>query len=164
MKEACSEADKDFSEIALAVAKDSEEGKHDRSGSCGLILLTIDNKCYVCNIGDSRAVLSRNMGTLKSVLTRDHKPSDEQEKKRIFEAGGKIYQSVPVKKNNETNGLNIPIPYRISPGRLAVSFVNCLFANNVNRFPGHLETLKRKCRNLEEIRMCWYPTQKSHLL
>lgn len=125
LKEACQEADKDFMEIALAIAKDSEEGKHDRSGSCGVVVLTIDNKCYVCNVGDSRGILSRNMGAVKYALTRDHKPCDEQEKKRIFDAGGKIYQSVPahIKKGGDANTLNVPIPYRISPGRLAVRLI-----------------------------------------
>jgi serine/threonine protein phosphatase PrpC len=44
------------------------------------------------NIGDSRAILSKNNGKTTICLTRDHKPSDEIEKKRIIESGGRVYQ------------------------------------------------------------------------
>jgi len=78
-------------EIALA-AEESETRKHDKSGSCGLIMLILDNKCYLCNVGDSRAVLSQNAGDARFALTRDHKPSDALERQRVLDAGGKIYQ------------------------------------------------------------------------
>ena len=48
--------------------------------------------CYSANVGDSRAVLSGESGSKVFSLSRDHKPSDEPEQKRILEAGGKIYQ------------------------------------------------------------------------
>ena len=48
--------------------------------------------CYSANVGDSRAVLSGESGNKIFSLSRDHKPSDELEQKRILEAGGKIYQ------------------------------------------------------------------------
>lgn len=74
------------------MAEEQSDGKHDRSGSCALVLMIIDDTCYVCNLGDSRAIISQNNGMSKSALTRDHKPSDKQEQKRITDAGGKIYQ------------------------------------------------------------------------
>lgn len=52
----------------------------------------VDDNCYVCNIGDSRAVISRNGGKYKQAITRDHKPSDELERVRVLNAGGRIYQ------------------------------------------------------------------------
>jgi serine/threonine protein phosphatase PrpC len=42
----------------------------------------------VANIGDSRAVLSRNKSSVD--LTRDHKPNDRMERKRIDAAGGSV--------------------------------------------------------------------------
>lgn len=48
--------------------------------------------CYVANVGDSRAVMSGEGGQRIFPLSRDHKPMDELEQKRILEAGGKIYQ------------------------------------------------------------------------
>ncbi len=92
MKEACEEVDRTFLETALALAKDSIERKHDKSGSCALILLTINDNCYICNVGDSRAVMSQNKGTIRFALTRDHKPNDKMEQKRITDGGGTIYQ------------------------------------------------------------------------
>lgn len=47
---------------------------------------------YIGNVGDSRAILSQNFGREVTSLTRDHKPSDPLEKKRILQAGGKVYQ------------------------------------------------------------------------
>jgi serine/threonine protein phosphatase PrpC len=46
----------------------------------------------VANVGDSRALLSRNLGRDFDVLTNDHKPNEPPERKRIIEAGGKVYQ------------------------------------------------------------------------
>jgi serine/threonine protein phosphatase PrpC len=43
-------------------------------------------------VGDSRALLSADGGNSIIALSRDHKPNDENETKRITENGGKIYQ------------------------------------------------------------------------
>jgi protein phosphatase 2C family protein 2/3 len=48
--------------------------------------------CYIANVGDSRAVISKYGGKVSQPLTNDHKPSDDAELKRILEAGGKVYQ------------------------------------------------------------------------
>ena len=50
-----------------------------------MILVTTD-KYFIANVGDSRAVLSRNQKTI--ALSRDHKPDDAIEKARIKKAGG----------------------------------------------------------------------------
>lgn len=51
-----------------------------------------DDVCYIANVGDSRALMSADGGNYIVELSRDHKPNDEEEQKRISEAGGKIYQ------------------------------------------------------------------------
>lgn len=64
----------------------------DKSGSCALVVLVVDDFVYVANVGDSRAVLSKNRGSEIVTLSKDHKPDDPDEAKRIINAGGKIYQ------------------------------------------------------------------------
>jgi len=59
----------------------------------------------------------REHGNRVYTLTRDHKPADELEQKRILAAGGEIYQTAaPVSKSEVIIG-----PYRVLPGRLSVS-------------------------------------------
>ncbi len=57
-----------------------------------MINIILDNMCYIANVGDSRAIMSCKMGNEINELTNDHKPNDPDEKKRITEAGGKVYQ------------------------------------------------------------------------
>ena len=68
------------------------------------MVLIVEDMCYVANVGDSRAILSRYQFIVVKILyyseegkkiyplSRDHKPSDDLERKRIIEAGGQIYQ------------------------------------------------------------------------
>ena len=65
--------------------------KREKSGSCAIVLLTVDDILYVANVGDSRAILSAQGGTKIYSLSKDHKPNDASEKQRILEAGGEIY-------------------------------------------------------------------------
>lgn len=79
-----SEADRLFLEIAV------KDGKLvDSSGSCGLILLIIDNKIYIANVGDSRCIISMNNGKIRKDVTRDHKPNYPYEKKELYQMGEK---------------------------------------------------------------------------
>lgn len=64
----------------------------DCSGSCAIVCLVVDDVIYIANVGDSRAAMSSNLGTIITTLSEDHKPNDEKETKRINDAGGKIYQ------------------------------------------------------------------------
>ena len=92
----------------------------DRSGSCAVILLVTPHKVYCANIGDSRAILSRDFGKIKQQITWDHKPGELGEKNRILKGGGKVYQS---NANAMKLGPGPPIlgPERVLPGRLSVS-------------------------------------------
>lgn len=70
------------------------------SGCTAVVVLKVDNKIFVANAGDSRAVVSRG-GTAKD-LSEDHKPEDETERTRIEKAGGKVTQEGRV-----NGGLNL---------------------------------------------------------
>ena len=48
--------------------------------------------CYIANVGDSRIVASFEQGKKNLALSKDHKPNDKDEQKRIISNGGKIYQ------------------------------------------------------------------------
>ncbi len=98
-----------------------EYGKKDSSGSCAIVLLIIEKRCYIANVGDSRAILSGDNGLKTYILSRDHRPGDEREYKRILDAGGKIYQTEY--ENIKNNNLNTHIigPLRVFPGKLSVS-------------------------------------------
>ena len=61
------------------------------SGSCALIAVIFDNKVYIGNIGDSRAIMSINGGTKVKQLTMDHKPDNIKEFERALKNGSKIY-------------------------------------------------------------------------
>lgn len=101
----------------------------DKSGSCAVIALFIDNVLYSINLGDSRALYSRSSGQEFFQITRDHKPNDEVEKKRIEKAGGKVYYAnkavvngTEVTLKEKQFGKGFTFPYRLSPSGLAVSF------------------------------------------
>ena len=63
----------------------------DCSGSCALVTIVFDNRIYIGNIGDSRAILSANNGKNVKVLTTDHKPNDIKEYERAIKNGSQIY-------------------------------------------------------------------------
>jgi serine/threonine protein phosphatase PrpC len=52
----------------------------------------IDDICYSANLGDSRAIMSCKSGKNIKSMSIDHKPDDEEEKKRIIKNGGKVYK------------------------------------------------------------------------
>ena len=56
----------------------------ENSGSCAVVVLIVNTMCYVANVGDSRAILSSDSSSKAVPLTRDHKPSDPLEQKRII--------------------------------------------------------------------------------
>ena len=106
---------------------------HDKSGSCALVMLIVDNILYSINLGDSRALYSYDTGKFLFQITRDHKPNDEVEKKRIEKCGGSIYYANKIHRNGkeielkeEDFGKGFTFPYRIKPGGLAVSYQKIL--------------------------------------
>jgi serine/threonine protein phosphatase PrpC len=65
----------------------------DKSGSCAIVVLFVDELCFVANVGDSRAIMSCSGGKYTASLSNDHKPNDSSEHMRILQGGGKIYQT-----------------------------------------------------------------------
>lgn len=82
----------------------------------------------MANLGDNRALYSLDDGKKFFQLSRDHKPNDPIEKKRINKAGGNIYKST-IQQVSESIMVGFQskenltsLPYRIFPGRLSVSY------------------------------------------
>ena len=121
IKEAFIQADEDF--LRNKNINYNYSINFDNSGSCGLILLIIDTKIYIANVGDSRCVVSCHDGNIQRDVTRDHKPEFPYEKKRIYNNGGNIYRNETVFNDNyesENNKILLG-PYRVNPGKLSVS-------------------------------------------
>ena len=135
IKEAFIQADKDYLKNFLLM-KDTNINMNDivnsnyhldyynNSGSCGLILLLVDTKIYIANVGDSRCLISCENGKIQKDVTRDHKPEFPYEKKRIYDNGGNIYRNETVFNEDFQNKSHNKIllgPYRVNPGKLSVS-------------------------------------------
>ena len=87
MIETCQKIEEDF--FKQKCCDNLEES--DKSGSCALIAVIFDNKIYIANIGDSRAIMSMNGGVKIKQLTTDHKPENIKEYERAIKNGSKIY-------------------------------------------------------------------------
>jgi hypothetical protein len=64
------------------------------SGSTAVFAAVRDRKLHVCNVGDSRIIVARDIGggTLRAHdVSNDHKPDLEAEKARITAAGGRVF-------------------------------------------------------------------------
>ena len=64
------------------------------SGSTACSVLFVGHTAYCCNVGDSRAIagkMSKNGKWSAQILTRDHKPGDRDERKRIERTGGDVH-------------------------------------------------------------------------
>ena len=124
IRDAFNNAENQFYHLAVSNGK-----LVDKSGSCATIALIINNILYSINLGDSRALYSRDGGKEFYQITRDHKPNDEIERKRIEKYGGKVYYAnktvvngVEVTLKEEDFGKGFTFPYRLLPSGLAVSF------------------------------------------
>lgn len=69
------------------------EKELETSGSCAIVILIVEKEAYVANVGDSRAIISIGEGENGFKLTKDHKPDEKEETKRIEAKGGKIYRA-----------------------------------------------------------------------
>ena len=81
---------KTFIQTNLSLNLNSNIGTSSSGSTCSSIILT-PYRLISINLGDSRCVLGKYNNKWYYVnLTRDHKPKEEDEKKRILEKGGKI--------------------------------------------------------------------------
>ena len=105
----------------------------DKSGSCALSALIIDEWCYIIYLGDSRGIYSFDSGNQLFQITRDHKPNDIIERTRIEKAGGRIYKDTRLKINGqkvhvrEADAPGFNFPFRVIPGNLSVSLKLLIF-------------------------------------
>lgn len=73
-------AEKCFLEMAeMEAQRTGDFSVLDKSGSCAICVMIIEDKCYVANVGDSRAIMSAEGGNKIFALSRDHKPTDDVE-------------------------------------------------------------------------------------
>jgi integrin-linked kinase-associated serine/threonine phosphatase 2C len=93
---------------------DNRSNDYELSGSCAICILIIEYKLYCINLGDSRAVLGSRKGGKKIALEMsiDHKPTRDDETKRINESGGEVSDKISgvmrvFKKNDEAPGLAV---------------------------------------------------------
>lgn len=88
-------------------------------------MLIVENVAYVANVGDSRALLSKNRGKNIIELSQDHRPERKIEQERITKNGGHIYQTQSIANVPDQFGAiksqTILGPLRVFPGRLSVS-------------------------------------------
>ena len=72
----------------------------------------LSNKNLICaNVGDSRSILcscNEKNEWKASQLTKDHKPMEQDEYRRIISSGGTVSRMINIEKNNEEVG-----PYRV---------------------------------------------------
>jgi serine/threonine protein phosphatase PrpC len=93
---------------------ESRSSDYELSGSCAVCILIIEFKMYCINLGDSRAVLgAKKMGKKIALeMSIDHKPTRDDETKRINERGGEVSDKLGgtfrvFKKNDEAPGLAV---------------------------------------------------------
>jgi serine/threonine protein phosphatase PrpC len=63
-----------------------------KGGTTALVSLFIEDKGYIANAGDSRAVLCKEGRAVRCTI--DHKPDVPEEEKRIYDLGGNVTTSV----------------------------------------------------------------------
>jgi protein phosphatase 2C family protein 2/3 len=109
-----------------------EEMREDLAGTTAICAVIKDDKLYCGNVGDSRAIASVN-GNVE-ILSTDHKPNNDEERKRITAAGGWV-------EFNRVNGKYFRVFFSsilfLSKGNLALSRAlgDFIFKRNMDKRP-----------------------------
>ena len=82
-----------------------EEMREDLAGTTAICVIIKDDQLFCGNVGDSRAIASAN-GNVE-ILSIDHKPNNDDERKRITAAGGWV-------EFNRVNGLFLICSIRLT--------------------------------------------------
>ena len=107
--EICKNLKESFYKIDNDLLKSKQSFDTEKSGSTVCVGILNSKNLILANIGDSRAILcSYNKSWKSSQLTKDHKPKDKSEYKRIIASGGTVSRMINVEKNEEEIG-----PYRV---------------------------------------------------
>jgi serine/threonine protein phosphatase PrpC len=119
IEEGCVQAENEFCQFAL------KQKNIERSGSCALIILAVDDKIYIGNVGDCRAIVSEQKGKQFFSLSKDHKPEEQSEHDRILRNGGQVLKNNLIQANKlmgSAMGVRLnDLPFRVYPGGLSVS-------------------------------------------
>lgn len=94
--------------------KFADSNDYEISGTCSISILVIETKLYCINLGDSRAVLGTKKNGKKCAIEMsiDHKPSRDDEMRRINQMGGEVSEKIMgilrvFKKNDDAPGLAV---------------------------------------------------------
>jgi len=109
------QVEKYFTKLFKSIQKKYHRSSNDyeMSGTTAVCILIIEQKLYCINLGDSRAVLGSEKKDKKvaTEMSIDHKPSRDDEMKRIIEKGGEVNDKTGVprvfKKNEDQPGLAV---------------------------------------------------------
>jgi len=119
IEEGCQKAEHEFCKFAL------KQTNIDKSGSCALVVLIIDDRIYFGNVGDCRAISSESSGKSFHSLTKDHKPEELSEQERIVRNGGQVSKNNFLQNykflGSVLGGKLNELPFRVYPGGLSVS-------------------------------------------
>ncbi|MCQ2821310.1 MAG: protein phosphatase 2C domain-containing protein [archaeon] len=110
-----------FKDLFKSIQKKmTSQNDFEYSGSCAICVLIVDNKMFAINVGDSRCVLGQKKGgdgkkdgeKIAVEMSIDHKPTRDDEMKRITEKGGEVAEKTPgpprvYRKNDDVPGLAV---------------------------------------------------------
>ena len=115
IKNRFNEISKNLKESFTKTDNDLIKSKHpfdtEKSGSTVCLSLLFNKNLICANLGDSRSILcscNEKNEWKASQLTKDHKPTDKDEHKRIINSGGTVSRMLNLEKNDEEVG-----PYRV---------------------------------------------------